>query len=89
MTAHIKWRFQRVVFMNSLNTNVKKPVLKEIALKGKATADFKSINHNPERVIRKANTPFVVDTEINGLRKALRVIMAKYDCALLKAIPCS
>lgn len=52
--------------MNSLNTNVVKPVLKEIVFISKAIADIKLkiINHDLERVIRKTNASLVSDTVI-------------------------
>lgn len=52
--------------MNSLNTNVVKPVLKEIVFISKAIADIKLkiINHDLERVIWKTNAPIVSDTVI-------------------------
>ncbi|KFA84171.1 hypothetical protein N037_22140 [Enterobacter sp. EGD-HP1] len=52
--------------MNSFDANVMKPELKEVVFIGKAIASIKSkiINHNPERVIRKANAPFVGDAVI-------------------------
>lgn len=63
--------------MNSLNTKVVKPVLKEIVFIGKTIAYVKSkiINHDPERVIRKANAPFVRDTIIFAINvKLMKVI---------------
>ncbi|MCK3126244.1 hypothetical protein MZG98_19475, partial [Escherichia coli] len=42
MAAYTKRRFQRRVFINGLNTNVMKPVLKEIVFIGKAIASIKS-----------------------------------------------
>lgn len=52
--------------MNGLNTNVMKPVLKEVVFVGKAIADIKTkiINNGPERIIRKANSTVVRDTVI-------------------------
>ncbi|CNK18417.1 Uncharacterised protein [Yersinia aldovae] len=64
--------------MNSLNTNVMKPVLKEVVFVGKAIADIKTkiINHDPEQVIRKANSTVVRDTVIFAVNmKLMKVVI--------------
>lgn len=65
--------------MNGFDANVMKPVLKEIVFLGKAIADIKNkiINHDPERIIRKANATVIRDTVIFAVNmKLMKVVIA-------------
>ncbi len=84
MAAYTKRRFQRRVFINGLNTNVMKPVLKEIVFIGKAIASIKSkiINHDPERIIDKTDASFVGDTVIFAINVKLMEMVVPPSPAL-------
>lgn len=59
--------------MNGLNTDVMKPVLKEVVFVGKAIANIKTkiINHGLERIIWKANATVVRYTVIFAVNMKL------------------
>lgn len=86
MAAYTKRRFQRRVFINGLNTNVMKPVLKEIVFIGKAIASIKSkiINHDPERIIDKTDASFVGDTVIFAINVKLMEMVVPQPCTIWK-----
>lgn len=86
MVAYTKRRFQRRVFINGLNTNVMKPVLKEIVFIGKAIASIKSkiINHDPERIIDKTDASFVGDTVIFAINVKLMEMVVPQPCTIWK-----
>lgn len=65
--------------MNGFDADVMKSVLKEVVFIGKAISSIKSeiIDHNPERIIRKANAPFVGDAVIFAINvKLMKVVFA-------------
>ncbi|MBP1038860.1 hypothetical protein J8631_25125 [Serratia fonticola] len=65
--------------MNGIDTNVVRPVLKEIVFIGKTIANIKSkiINYNPKRIIQKTNVPFVGDIVIFSINvKLMKVVIA-------------
>jgi len=70
--------------MNGLNTNIVKPVLKEIVFIGKAIADFKSeiITYDPERVIHKADATFIRDTVVFAINMKLVEMVSPQPCMI-------